>query len=88
MAGLANKYCMEEHILKTLHLIVAIVALTAFAFAGVAIATGTFYVTKDTAGNMVVVDKAPADAGAIVKGPFKSLEEAKKALEVAKEAIK
>jgi hypothetical protein len=88
MAGVANKYCLEERIMKTFHLIVAIVALTAFAFSGVAIATGTFYVAKDAAGKMMVVDKKPANAKMVVKGPFKSMEEAKKALEVAKEATK
>ena len=88
MAGMANKQYLEEEIMKTFHLIVAIVALTAFAFAGVAIATGTFYVVKDAAGKMMVVDKKPADVKMVVKGPFKSMEEAKKALEVAKEAIK
>jgi hypothetical protein len=70
--------------MKAFRLIIAIVALTAFAFAGVAIAAGTYYVAKDASGKMMVVDKAPADAKMIVKGPFKTMDEAKKALEGAK----
>jgi hypothetical protein len=66
--------------MKAFRLIIAIVALTAFAFAGVAIAAGTYYVAKDAGGIVVVVDKAPADAKMIVKGPFKTMDEAKKAL--------
>ncbi|MFC1835191.1 hypothetical protein ACFL2Q_10715 [Thermodesulfobacteriota bacterium] len=74
--------------MKTFHLIVAIVALTAFAFSGVALAADTYYVAKDAAGKMMVVNKKPADAKMVVKGPFKSSDEAKAALAAARKAPK
>jgi hypothetical protein len=39
-----------------------------------------FYVVKDAAGKMSIVDAKPADAKSIVKGPFKTKEEADKAM--------
>ena len=74
--------------MKAFRLIIAIVALTAFAISGVAFAADTFYVAKDAAGKIVVVDRAPADAKSIVKGPFKSIDEANQALEDAAAAAK
>jgi hypothetical protein len=88
MAGMANNQFLEEQIMKTFRLIVAIVALTAFAFSGVALAADTYYVAKDKAGKMVVVNKKPADVKMVVKGPFKSMEEAKAALAAAQKAPK
>jgi hypothetical protein len=35
-----------------------------------------FYVIKDSSGKMIVVDKRPADAAVIVKGPFPTRAEA------------
>jgi hypothetical protein len=74
--------------MKAFRLIIAIVALTAFAISGVAFAADTFYVAKDVAGKIVVVDKAPADAKSIVKGPFKTIDEANQALADAEAAAK
>lgn len=63
---------------KTLKRIVVICAVLAFSVATVAVAA-EFYVVKDAAGKMSVVDKKPADAKSIVKGPFKTKDEAAKA---------
>ena len=60
---------------KTLKRVVVICAVLAFSVATVAIAA-EFYVVKDAAGKMSVVDKKPADAKSIVKGPFKTKDEA------------
>jgi hypothetical protein len=38
-----------------------------------------FFVVKDTAGKVIVADKKPEDAKSIVKGPFKTKDEADKA---------
>ncbi|MGO9116335.1 MAG: hypothetical protein ACLQPD_01860 [Desulfomonilaceae bacterium] len=64
---------------KTLRCCIIMVALIAFGMATVAIAAD-FYVVKDASGKMMVVDKKPADAKSIVKGPFKTKEEADKAM--------
>ena len=64
---------------RIIRLIVVVVALVAFGMAGLAVAAD-FYVVKDTAGKMSVVDKKPDDAKAIVKGPFKTKADAEKAL--------
>lgn len=64
---------------KVLRLVVVLVALVAFASATLAVAA-EFYVAKDAKGKMVVVDKKPADAKSIVKGPFKTKDDAEKAL--------
>lgn len=74
--------------MKSFRLIVAIVALTAFAISGVALAADAYYVVKDPAGKIVVVDKAPTDASSIVKGPFKTMDEATKAMKDAADAAK
>ena len=63
---------------KMLKRTVVILALLAFSVASVAIAA-EFYVVKDAAGKMSVVDKKPADAKSIVKGPFRTKDEAAKA---------
>lgn len=60
----------------------AVVALVVFTFAGIA-AAQEFFVVKDAGGKLVVVDKAPADAKSVVKGPFKSKDDAEKALKEA-----
>jgi hypothetical protein len=39
-----------------------------------------FYIVKETTGKMSIVDTKPADAKSIVKGPFKTKEEADKAM--------
>jgi hypothetical protein len=62
--------------------LMAVVALLAFAMATVALAA-EFYVVKGKDGKLTVVDKKPDDAGSIVKGPFKSKDEAEKALKEA-----
>ncbi len=67
---------------KALKIGVIVVALVAFALAGVAVAQ-EFYVVKDKAGKTAVVDKKPADAASIVKGPFKTKGEAEGALKAA-----
>ena len=67
---------------KALRIGIIVVALVAFALATVAVAQ-EFYVVKDKAGKTSVVDKKPADAASIVKGPFKTKDEAEKALKAA-----
>ncbi len=47
-----------------------------------------FYITKDAAGKTTVVTAKPADAKAVVKGPFKTKEEAEKAMKAAATAPK
>ena len=64
---------------KTIRCCIIMVALIAFGMATMAIAAD-FYVVKDASGKMMVVDKKPADAKSIVKGPFKTKEEADKAM--------
>ena len=39
-----------------------------------------FYIVKDAAGKMSIVDKMPADAKSVVKGPFKTKDDADKAM--------
>lgn len=67
---------------RILRLSVAVIALIAFGLATVAIAA-EFYVVKDVAGKLAVADKKPADAKSVVKGPFKTKDEAEKALKEA-----
>lgn len=67
--------------------IIALVALFAFAMSTVAVAAD-FYVVKDASGKMSVVDKKPADEKSIVKGPFKTKDEADKAMKPAEAAKK
>lgn len=67
---------------KTLRRMVVVLAVLAFGLATVAVAAD-FYVVKDAAGKMTVVDKKPADEKSIVKGPFKTKDEADKALKAA-----
>ena len=64
---------------KVFRIIVVVVALVAFGAATIASAA-EFYIVKDAAGKMAVVDKKPADAKSVVKGPFKTKEEAEKAM--------
>lgn len=68
--------------MKKLIRCIAVVALVTFAFAGVAVAQD-FFVVKDAQGKLTVVDKAPADAKSVVKGPFKSKDDAEKAMKEA-----
>ena len=70
---------------KALRLIVVVVALVAFGLASVSLAA-EFYVVKGKDGKAAVVDKKPADAKAIVKGPFKTKQEADKAMKAAPKA--
>jgi hypothetical protein len=67
---------------KSAKLIVVLAALIAFGTATVAVAAD-FYVVKDAAGKIAVVDKKPADEKSIVKGPFKSKEDAEKSMKAA-----
>ena len=72
---------------KMLRCCIIVVALIAFGMATVAVAAD-FYVVKDAAGKMMVVDKKPADAKSIVKGPFKTKAEADKAMKAGGTAAK
>lgn len=65
---------------KLIRSIVVVVALVSFGFATVAIAA-EFYVVKDAAGKMSVVDKKPDDAKSVVKGPFPNKADAEKAMQ-------
>ena len=65
---------------KAVRFIVVMVALMAFASATVAVAASEFYVAKDAQGKVSILDKKPADATLIVKGPFASKAEAEKAI--------
>ena len=67
---------------KTLRRMVVVLVVLAFGVASVAVAAD-FYVVKDAAGKMTVVDKKPADEKSVVKGPFKTKDEAEKALKAA-----
>ena len=64
---------------KMLRCCIILSALIAFGMATAAVAAD-FYVVKDAAGKMAVVDKKPADAKSIVKGPFNTKAEADEAL--------
>lgn len=68
---------------KALRFLVVTVALLAFASATVALAATEFYVARDAQGKMAVVDKKPADAASIIKGPFTTKDDADKALKAA-----
>jgi hypothetical protein len=65
-----------------LRALVIVSALVAFAMATLAVAED-FFVVKDAKGQVSVVDKRPADAKSIVKGPFKTKDEADKAMKAA-----
>ena len=71
---------------KAVRLIVVMVALLAFASATVAMAATEFYVAKDAQGKASILDKKPADAKSIVKGPFSTKAEAEKAMKDAETA--
>ena len=58
---------------------VTLVALLAFGTVTMAVAAD-FYIVKDAAGKMVVIDKKPDDVKSVVKGPFKTKDEAEKAM--------
>jgi hypothetical protein len=64
---------------KMFRLIVVMVTLMTFTAGTVAVAAD-FFIVKDAAGKMSVVDKKPADEKSVVKGPFKTKEEAEKAM--------
>jgi hypothetical protein len=74
---------------RLLRWIVVMTVMVAFAFATVAVAAD-FYVVKDAQGKMSVVDKKPADEKSVVKGPFKTKDEAESAMKAgaAKKPIK
>jgi hypothetical protein len=65
---------------KGIRLMVAVVAIMAFASATVSMAATEYYVAKDVHGKAAIVDKKPADATSIVKGPFPNKEDAEKAM--------
>jgi hypothetical protein len=67
---------------KMVRLFVIVAALVAFGMANMAVAAD-FYVAKDAAGKISVVDTKPADAKSVVKGPFKTKEDAEKAMKAA-----
>lgn len=64
---------------RMIRLVVVMVALIAFTTGTVA-AAAEFFIVKDAAGKMSVVDKKPADEKSVVKGPFKTKEDAEKAM--------
>lgn len=72
---------------KMVRLIVVLVALVAFGMVTLAVAAD-FYVVKDAAGKISVADKKPADEKSIVKGPFKTKEDAEKSMKAAGSASK
>ena len=72
---------------KIVRIVVVVVALVAFVATTVAVAAD-FYVVKDAAGKMSVVDKKPADEKSVFKGPFKTKEDAEKAMKGAGAAKK
>jgi len=76
----------EKKMKKAIRFMVVMVALLAFVSATVAMAATEFYVVKDAQGKMSIVDKKPADAASIVKGPFETKAEAEKALKAAETA--
>jgi len=67
---------------KMLRWVVITVALVCFAMASVVVAED-FYVVKDAKGQTSVMDKKPADAKNLVKGPFKTKAEAEAAIKAA-----
>lgn len=64
---------------RMIRLVVVMVALMAFTAGTVAVAAD-FFIVKDAAGKMSVVDKKPEDAKSVVKGPFKTKDDAEKAM--------
>jgi hypothetical protein len=64
---------------KVLRSLFVVTMLVVFGLATIAVAAD-FYVVKDAAGKTMVVDKKPADAKMIVSGPFKTKEDAEKAM--------
>ncbi len=72
---------------KMLRCCIVVTALIAFGMATVAVAAD-YYVVKDAAGKMTVIDKKPGDAKSIVKGPFKTKAEADKAMKAGGKASK
>lgn len=65
--------------MKTLCLIVLAGALAVFSLTSMAEAD-EYYVVKSRSGVLRVVDHKPTGQATVVKGPFKSLEDARKAL--------
>ncbi|MDD3472545.1 MAG: hypothetical protein AB7V04_05175 [Desulfomonilaceae bacterium] len=68
---------------KLVRVLVVAISLVAFAMGATAFAADEFYVVKEAAGKMAVVDKKPDDAKSVVKGPFKTKAEAEAALKAA-----
>jgi len=64
---------------KLIRSTVILSVLICFGVASVAIAAD-FYVVKDAAGKLSIVDKTPDDAKSVVKGPFPNKLEAEKAM--------
>jgi hypothetical protein len=65
---------------KLLKLMVIVAAVAAFGTVAVA---EDFYVVKDAAGKMTVVDKKTDDVKAVAQGPFKTKADAEKAMKAA-----
>ena len=75
-----NEYPKEEELMgKIVRCLFVVTTLVVFGLATVAVAAD-FYVVKDAAGKAAVVDKKPADEKMIVGGPFKTKEDAEKAM--------
>jgi hypothetical protein len=73
--------------LKMFRLLLAVLVLVAFGMVASGIAED-FFVAKDKAGKMAVVDKKPDDPASVVKGPFPTKAEAETALKAAAKAAK
>ncbi len=67
---------------RMMRLVVVCFALICFGTATLAIGA-EFYVVKDASGKTAVVDAKPADVKSVVKGPFKTKDEAEKAMKSA-----
>lgn len=65
--------------MKTLRLILVVFVVTAFCFTNAAFAEDYFLV-KSKSGILRIVDHNPRGGATVVKGPFKSKEEAQQAL--------
>lgn len=72
---------------KVIRLLITAVVLVAFCMGSAALAA-EFFVVKDAAGKVSIVDQKPADAKSIVKGPFATKDEAEKSLKAESAAKK
>jgi hypothetical protein len=65
--------------MKTLRLILVVFVVTAFSFTNAAFAE-EYFLVKSRSGILRIVDHNPKGGATVVKGPFKSKEEAQQAL--------